>query len=64
MIGLCLSLFVRPRRVWVRVREATDGNSLVEVGGLDRADARAGLGEDVADLAAELVGNKDKVGVG
>jgi cytochrome c biogenesis protein len=60
--GLCLSLFVRPRRVWVRVREATDGNSLVEVGGLDRADARAGLGEDVADLAAELVGEKDKVG--
>jgi cytochrome c biogenesis protein len=61
VIGLCLSLFVRPRRVWVRVREEADGRSVVEVGGLDRADARAGLGEDVAGLAAELVGEKDKV---
>jgi hypothetical protein len=26
----------------------------VEVGGLDRADARAGLTEDVAELAGEL----------
>ena len=62
VIGLCLSLFVRPRRVWVRMREEADGRRVVEVGGLDRADARAGLGEDVADLAAELVGDKDKVG--
>ncbi len=64
--GLCLSLFVRPRRIWVRVREDADGRSVVEVGGLDRADARAGLSEDVAELAAELVGNSDKVkdGVG
>ena len=60
--GLCLSLFVRPRRVWVRVRETTDGLRVVEVGGLDRADARAGLGEDVAELATELVGEEDKVG--
>ena len=59
--GLCLSFFVRPRRVWVRVREEADGRSLVEVGGLDRADARAGLSEDVAELAAELVGKDDKV---
>jgi cytochrome c biogenesis protein len=62
VIGLCLSLFVRPRRVWVRMREESDGRRVVEVGGLDRADARAGLDEDVADLAAELVGEKDKVG--
>ena len=61
MAGLCLSLFVRPRRVWVRVRETDDGHRLVEVGGLDRADARAGLSEDVAELAAEL-GEQDKVG--
>lgn len=52
--GLCLSLFVRPRRIWIRVREGTDGARLVEVGGLDRADARAGLDTDVADLAAQL----------
>lgn len=54
VLGLCLSLFVRPRRVWVRFTPAADGPGWVEVGGLDRADARAGLTEDVADLAAEL----------
>jgi cytochrome c biogenesis protein len=54
VLGLCLSLFVRPRRVWVRVVAAPDGSSLLEVGGLDRADARAGLTEDVAELAEEL----------
>ena len=52
--GLCLSLFIRPRRVWIRVRGGEAGRSVVEVGGLDRADARAGLTEDVAELAAEL----------
>jgi cytochrome c biogenesis protein len=52
--GLCVSLFIRPRRVWIRVRDGEAGRSVVEVGGLDRADARAGLTEDVAELAAEL----------
>jgi cytochrome c biogenesis protein len=52
--GLCLSLFVRPRRVWIRVRTPGPGPSVVEVGGLDRADARAGLAEDVAEYAASL----------
>ena len=62
--GLCFSLFVRPRRVWVRIAEAdpdpdADGDAntkVVEVGGLDRADARAGLTEDVAELAEQLAG--------
>ena len=39
---------------------------LVEVGGLDRADARVGLSEDVAELAGELSrpgGRREKVGV-
>ena len=54
VLGLCLSLFVRPRRVWVRVRGAEGGPRLIEVGGLDRADARAGLSEDVAELAERL----------
>jgi cytochrome c biogenesis protein len=54
VLGLCLSLFVRPRRVWVRVRPADGGPSVVEVGGLDRADSRTGLAEDVAELAAGL----------
>ncbi len=52
--GLCLSLFIRPRRVWVTVRELEDGSRLVEVGGLDRADARAGLTDDVDELAQQL----------
>ena len=54
VVGLCLSLFVRPRRVWIRVREGEEGHRVLEVGGLDRADARAGLTDDVAELAAEL----------
>ena len=58
VLGLCLSLFVRPRRVWVRYRPADEGPGWVEVGGLDRADARAGLTEDVAELAAELADNR------
>jgi cytochrome c biogenesis protein len=56
VFGLCLSLFIRPRRVWVRVGEWEDGSRLVEVAGLDRADARAGLDEDVAGLANQLSG--------
>lgn len=51
MLGLCLSLFVRPRRLWVRVVDA-EGGSRVEVAGLDRVDGRGGLEEAVADLAA------------
>jgi cytochrome c biogenesis protein len=58
VLGLCLSLFVRPRRVWVRARtsggDAADRTTLVEVAGLDRADARAGLDDDVRELAAGL----------
>ena len=65
VLGLCLSLFVRPRRVWVRrVRgtSAEDGPTVVEVGGLDRADARGGLTEDVTELAGELGPPKQEVG--
>ncbi len=49
--GMCLSLFVRPRRLWLRVSEA-EGETRVAVGGLDRADSRDGLTEDVTTLAA------------
>src|SRR5512132_560114 len=38
VVGLCFSLFIRPRRVWIRVRAGEAGRSVVEVGGLDRAD--------------------------
>lgn len=63
VLGLCLSLFVRPRRVWVRTRRSDDGSTLLEVGGLDRADARAGLTEDVAELAAELAEGSQKASI-
>lgn len=53
--GLCLSLFIRPRRVWVRII-TTDGSRVIEVAGLDRADARTGLDEEVNGLMDELAG--------
>ncbi|WP_152366137.1 cytochrome c biogenesis protein ResB [Microlunatus speluncae] len=61
--GLCLSLFIRPRRIWVRTRTADDGTTTVELGGLDRAGTRTGLDEDLASLADELAGEPEKVSV-
>ena len=39
MLGLTMSLYVRPRRMWVRV-QGVDAGSAVQVGGLDRAGGR------------------------
>ena len=90
VLGLCFSLFIRPRRLWVKVHAGADdtdpdrpdddrpdddrpdddrqahdesvGNrvvesrisptTLVEIGGLDRADARSGLAEDIEALVS------------
>jgi cytochrome c biogenesis protein len=49
LIGLLGSLFIRPRRVWVRARER-DGRTLVEVAGLDRSG-----GGDLAEELREIV---------
>ncbi|HHV22550.1 MAG TPA: cytochrome c biogenesis protein ResB [Propionibacterium sp.] len=49
--GLCLSLFIRPRRLWVRVR--ADGTA--EVAGLDRAEGRTGLAESVGELGEAVL---------
>lgn len=49
--GLCVSLFVRPRRLFVKL----DGSSAV-VGGLDRTDAATGLEDEVSQLADALAG--------
>lgn len=38
VLGLMLTLFVRPRRCWVRARENEDGTTLVEVGGLGKTE--------------------------
>lgn len=55
VIGLCFSLFIRPRRLWVRAIEDGDGVR-IEVAGLDRADARVGLDEDVTALTEAAEG--------
>lgn len=37
LVGLLGSLFIRPRRVWVRARRDEDGTTRVELGALDRS---------------------------
>ena len=49
LIGLLGSLFIRPRRVWVRVRREGEG-TLVEVAALDRSG-----GGDTAVVVEDLV---------
>jgi cytochrome c biogenesis protein len=46
LLGLLGSLFIRPRRVWVKVRRDDGGRTLVEVAGLDRTSG--------GDLAGEV----------
>lgn len=55
LLGLLGSLFIRPRRVWVRAREV-DGETLVEVAALDRSgggDVATEIDEVVAALRGE-----------
>ncbi len=57
VVGLLLSLFVRRRRVWVRVRptggDAAPGRTVVEVGGLARTDPEA-FAAEFAELSTRL----------
>ena len=59
LIGLCASLFLRPRRVWVRARSVDTGRpgdtmtTVVEVAGLDRS-GNGDLDEVLADLVLAL----------
>jgi cytochrome c biogenesis protein len=58
LIGLLGSLFVRPRRMWVRARRRDDGTTVVEVARLDRSsggDPEDGAAE-IADVVAALQG--------
>ena len=60
LIGLLGSLFIRPRRIWVRTRRE-GGRTLVEVGGLDRS-AGGDLSGELDGLVAALQqapGNQD-----
>jgi cytochrome c biogenesis protein len=60
LVGLLGSLFIRPRRVWIKVRREGDGadrRTLVEVAGLDRS-AGGDLSGEIDQLTATL---KEKV---
>ncbi len=55
LTGLMLSLTIKRRRVWYRIKPGPDGGSWVEVGGLARTD-QAGYGEEfdsLVDLARD-----------
>jgi cytochrome c biogenesis protein len=52
--GLMLSLFVRRRRVWVRVGRDEDGRTVVEVAGLARGEDE-GLAVEVGSVLEEIV---------
>ncbi|MGW1340305.1 cytochrome c biogenesis protein ResB [Kribbella sp. NPDC002412] len=52
ILGLMGSLFVHPRRTWVRVR-TEDGRTVVEVAGLDRGPER-GLGDELQAISKAL----------
>jgi len=52
LLGVLCSLFVRPRRAWVRASE-NDGRTLVELAGLDRS-SNDDLGDEMDLLARSL----------
>jgi cytochrome c biogenesis protein len=52
ILGLMGSLFVHPRRTWVRVK-TEDGRTVVEVAGLDRGPER-GLGDEIQAIGKAL----------
>ena len=56
LIGLLGSLFIRPRRLWVRAERGEGGRTLVEVAGLDRSSS-GDLDAEVEDLVARLRGD-------
>jgi cytochrome c biogenesis protein len=53
VLGLCLSLFVRRRRVWVRATAGDSGRTVVEVAGLARSGAEA-FTEEFGRLARRM----------
>ena len=59
LLGLLASLFIRPRRIWVRTRQE-GGRTLVEVAGLDRSSG-GDLSTEIARLADTLRRRSDAV---
>lgn len=58
LLGLMGSLFVRPRRVWIRARAGAGGLTVVEIGCLDRSNG-GDPAEEVAGLVRSLRGPED-----
>ncbi|MQA84892.1 MAG: cytochrome c biogenesis protein ResB [Streptosporangiales bacterium] len=54
VIGLVVTLGMRRRRVWVRATPGEGGRTVVEAGGLPRADAGGGFAEEFSTLAGRL----------
>ena len=54
LAGLMASLFVRRRRIWVRVAATADRRTLLEVAGLARSEGGDGLADEVRGLAGEI----------
>ncbi len=55
LLGLLGSLYIRPRRLWVRAHRRRDGATVVDVGGLDKH-GRRGLDEAVQRLLDDMTG--------
>ena len=55
VLGLVTTLFVRPRRVWVRATKGEDGRTLVELSGLGKTEV-AGNNVEFHELTQELAG--------
>lgn len=53
--GLLLTLFVRPRRVWVRATQGEDGRTRVELAGLGKTEA-AGDNAEFHEITKQLAG--------
>jgi cytochrome c biogenesis protein len=61
LLGLMGSLFVRSRRIWVRIREVEEGRTVVEVAGLNRTGSDEDLNAEVARVLAAIVDQKEQV---
>ena len=53
LIGLLVSLYVRPRRIWLRARPRPDKGSDVDIAGLDRLEGH-GLDRALTQLLADI----------
>jgi cytochrome c biogenesis protein len=59
ILGLMLSLFVRRRRVWVKVADSPQGGSLIRIAGLAKNEG-ADLTEDVTAIVAHVGSDQQK----